>query len=486
MQEEFEKKIQERMHTFGIQPSHQVWDEIDAVLSKKKHRRIFIGWWILLGLIIGSGGGLLYEKNNIMRDKSNLQPGIIKDTSENNLARSPLNPNPLKDEKIEPATAQKNISGAASPHSSLKEGMVSKTGRLNGSVATNAGGKDKLLPSKNNITVITPNIVTAQNNNTATTTQTGLDKKMVSKDNSIASPQVADKEPPSVSANDGQKINRQDIASESQAKNILKPKDASLPVANVVSKTTNPSKHQWFFSLSSGTTQTAAGGSFNTGGNSYSPGRVYAYQSVLPLSSLAAYRQDIDKPGIGFRVAAGGVYQYNLSSRWKISAGLQIAYVSNTQKTGAYYNNSFNVATGAIIPVPFYYQAGPSNTLVNKAWQIEVPVGISYVFNPKAKTKFMIDGGLSFASAFSRRWLITDSRYDKIYYNPSLLNSSIFSFQAGPSLQLHNQLKFGLQFERSFTTVEKNYVTPKLYWQHISLFVAIPLTSSKKQISKSK
>jgi hypothetical protein len=51
----FEKRLQEQMEGFKLQPSEQVWSEVELHIRKKKDRRRIIFWWLVPALLIGGG-----------------------------------------------------------------------------------------------------------------------------------------------------------------------------------------------------------------------------------------------------------------------------------------------------------------------------------------------------------------------------------------------------------------------------------------------
>jgi len=169
MQEEFEKTVRERMHTFGIQPSHQVWDEIDAVLNKKKHRRVFVGWWILLGLVVMGGAILLYEKDTVNRDGLNQQPLINADTANNyNLTQKPALTQPENDNKATAQTKNKTtqVNKKIQQAKPVSSGIADNDNNAGGTLKPkNAiAGKSSFTFNKHLPAVITPGVVTDQLN----------------------------------------------------------------------------------------------------------------------------------------------------------------------------------------------------------------------------------------------------------------------------------------------------------------------------------
>src|SRR6266487_5035148 len=64
MQDGFEKNIQKRMQDFNLEPSPQVWKEIDAALGEKKRRRFVIWWWLLPLMLAGGSIVWVYHANH--------------------------------------------------------------------------------------------------------------------------------------------------------------------------------------------------------------------------------------------------------------------------------------------------------------------------------------------------------------------------------------------------------------------------------------
>ena len=480
MQEEFEKKIRERMHTFGIQPSHQVWDDIDAVLSKKKHRRVFAGWWVLLGIIAIGGGVLFFKKDTILHSTINNKPVVKQTTTASNAAKQTPGTATLPTPVNVPSEKAQNTQQEAV-----------KPKKDNNTYAYQPLKKDKIQTSQIKQPAVSNAATIAIQSNSPGISGLPTNKKQPADAQTAYTPPAYKEPPTSLQANTGQDA----VKEQPKAAEVKKPPQLAVnsPTQEKVAPQTNVHRgHQWFFTLSGGTTQTTAATTFNKIPLTAPAGPFYATPQNLPaLTSLAALKYDIYKPDIGYHITAGGIYQANLSRNWRLSAGLQVTYLSNTQKTGMLFVNSYsqsNIYTGlgVSLNLPYYYQAQSTllNTIVNKAWQLQAPVSLSYIINPKGKTKITLNGGVSGAWMFSSQWLIPDSKYGKLYYNKSSLNNAIFSWQAGPSLELHNQLQFGMRYEHSFTTLAKSDISPKLYWQNISIYVAVPFNRKNKNMKK--
>jgi len=503
MQEEFEKKVQERVHTFGIPPSPQVWDEVDAVLGKRKHRRIFIGWWILLGLVIAGGGILFYHKDNILHNELNQRPVTTGDTAlQNNITKTKP--------AVAPPSAQKATQTGTPVVSSPNNNQTAGSNAITANTNTKTHFSFAIKNSTKGLQTTPPAITAAQPGVTAAEQKAGStvtlnDKAVANKQQQAGNQPTTNatpaQQPPNILPGAGLNDAKKPAETAQPAADMQQNKTPAAPPGNntapqpITPKTIATKRHQWFFTVAGGTTQTITKSGlfdqFDKSNFSVNPS-----QNYLALTAPAAYKYAIDKPGTGYHLAAGIAYQYKLSPHWRVTTGAQVAYLSNIQKTGNYIKSSFYVSTDQNFTTPLYSasayqasyyqgsQAGQTYNVVNKAWQLQVPVNVSYVLNPRSKTKFLLDAGMSLTRTITSEWLIPDTRYEKLYYNRLLLNNTIIGWQAGPSLELYNQIKLGLHYQQSFTTMAKNYVAPKLYWQNISFYAGIPLNINFKKTKK--
>jgi len=75
MQGKFEKNIEQQLSNFSLEPSPQIWQDVENVLHPHKKDRGLIWWWIpLLGLLLLGGGWWLFHSIN--QTKNNV-PSII-------------------------------------------------------------------------------------------------------------------------------------------------------------------------------------------------------------------------------------------------------------------------------------------------------------------------------------------------------------------------------------------------------------------------
>ena len=85
MQEGFEKKIQERMQDFSLEPSPQVWAELESALRENKRRRFAIWWW-LMPLMLGVGGAFWYYNKTVDVNKPHTEITNDKQSSQKEIS----------------------------------------------------------------------------------------------------------------------------------------------------------------------------------------------------------------------------------------------------------------------------------------------------------------------------------------------------------------------------------------------------------------
>ena len=273
MQEEFENTVRERMHTFGIQPSHEVWGEIEAVLNKKKHRRVFVGWWILLGLVVLGGGVLYYQKDSISREGLNQHPIIIADTASNthiakNLAPATTEigvPSPPTNKTISPdddRQAQQNQTAVTdhavagrnnltakkgNPASTSKTAFLAKT-RMP-TIITSGAGADKITTGTNTqVEQLTQAVAATTNKQTPTV------------NNEVALAKVPTQ---AAQTNNDTTSGNAVVLHDSALPELATTKPFTTTTVANKPAIAPQKKHAWYVTFSAGTTRTVSFGQFN-------------------------------------------------------------------------------------------------------------------------------------------------------------------------------------------------------------------------------
>jgi len=113
---EFEKRVQDKMSEFRLSPSGEVWQQVERRIRREKKRR-FIFWWPLFFLLAGGGivaGKLLTNK------KERTEPAAVSSQIDNN---QPFYPDKAKEKQ--PGENIADISGNDSIGYTIKDDKIS-------------------------------------------------------------------------------------------------------------------------------------------------------------------------------------------------------------------------------------------------------------------------------------------------------------------------------------------------------------------------
>src|SRR6266542_3557409 len=289
MQDGFEKDIQKRMQDFNLEPSPQVWSEIDAALGEKKRCRFVILWWLLPLMLAGGSIVWLYHSNYKSSAPSIANNQREKAGEKNNSIQKANNKTAIDQREVNQNNAE--IANA----NKVAEPSEIETDNINDVVQPSEVDK-KIIQQKNEGI----GIVKEKNDSTKNEFALSLNKK------------------------------------ESSAFQFSL-KESTIKLALKIKNKNNEKKRgNWLIIVGARITSTKEHGSSNlllsdsedksldqsngaTGGDSY---------------SLSDSTYKIVKPDIGYHFTAGVLYQYSLSKKWIISSGLQYRFLTNKQQGG--------------------------------------------------------------------------------------------------------------------------------------------------------
>lgn len=449
MQGRFEKNIEQQLNNFSLEPSPQIWKDVEAALHPHQKRRGIFWWWMpLLGLLLAGWGWWFYHSTN--ETKINIESASIQ------------NKNAIKDNLI--ADENKKIKNIPS----INQTQKNKTDNADTKTAGNDLNSQsiKSIVSKNNIIQNKKIVADEDQQNKMTTTITKIDDNSSNKNN----------ENP---VNSLRRIVRQNVDSTIPAnKKIVASDDKKDSVIttssskNNIPKTGKNKNDHWLITIGGGSLQVNKINLFPTTAASYAtPG------SSNPGSISNAGNQ-IAEASKGLNFFAGIVYQRDLNKSWSFNAGLQYRYLQNKQSVGL-----DSALTGGII----YFAAGNTAIKTNYAHWLELPVAWSYNLNPSAKNKLQLIFGGSFAWAFAEKWLVTDANNfaHPYFYNSSVNRHVFINLSTGIGYNYNNKFRISLLAEQSLSPLHK-LSTNKFYWQQLSLQINKPIqfSSQKNKIIK--
>ncbi|OIR05424.1 hypothetical protein GALL_124750 [mine drainage metagenome] len=449
MQGKFENDIEQQLSNFSLEPSPQIWKDVEAALHPRQKRRGIFWWWVLpLGLLLAGGGWWFYYSNN--ETKININSTTIQNKKE------------INDDLIDDKKKQvENIPSTVQPQKNKTDNAVIKTAGNNLIVRSikNSNSKDDILQNKKEIAD------EVQQNKTTTTfskkEENNSDKNKANPADSLTTI--------------GQK-NVDSIISTNEKHTTTKDKnDSAITTSsskNNIPKTEKNKNNHWLINF--------GGGSLHANQINLFPATAASYSNVGSANpgGISNAGNQILEASTGFHFFGGIVYENNISKRWDFNTGLQYRYLQNKQSVGI-----DSTLTGGII----YFTAANNSVKTNYAHWLQVPVMLNYNLNPSAKNKFQLIFGGSLAWAFAEKWLVTDPNnfVHPYFYNTSINNHLFINLNAGIGYNYNNRFRISLLTEQSVSPIHKQS-TKKFYWQQLSLQINKPIqfTSRKNKIIK--
>lgn len=444
MQGKFEENINQQLSNFSLEPSPQIWLDVETALHPHQKHRGIIWWWMpLLGLLLAGGGWWFYHSTN--ETKNNIHSSI----SQN---KNAINDNLIDNEKKQVENIPSNIQS--------QKNKIKKEAKenINSSLTIQS---IKIIDRKNTIPKPENNVAVEDQQNKKTTT--------IIKNGENISDKNKEKYANNITVIVQKNIDS--IISTNEKHTTTKDKNDSAIISLISkNKIQIPNKNKtnhWLIAFGIGGLQVNRLNSFSVNQLAYSSATVPA--NIYPLATEA-------KNGVNF--FAGIVYEKNINKRWCFNTGLQYRYLQNKQSVGL-----DSTVTGGII----YYTAVNTTTKTNYAHWLQVPVVLSYSINPSAKNKFQLILGGSFAWAFAEKWLVTDPNNfaHPYFYNASINNHVFVNLSAGIGYNYNDKFRILLLAEQSLSPIHKQS-TNKFYWQQLSLQISKPIQFSSRKNKKTK
>jgi hypothetical protein len=451
----FEKRVQQRMDELKVQPSAEVWDKVYARIKKEKRRRRFI-IWLLLGGALVAGGGVLWFSGK--KDKTVITDHTIVRTTaadEEIKKDKTIIPDEINNQENKVAGKQNQPESERGPEIKKeviadKEQISLKQFRLPEKFKKDYTQDKGNQVLKNNKTEPAPvnlsqNLKTDQQNNLrkadagrtlpadfkkpATTDSNKADKLTTQPTPTVDSLQQklmqkipADKTDSVMRKAEDPKPKKE---ADSLKQKIEKPKDPAVAAKPPVKKWT------WGVHFSPGISsinEQLISISSNKSADFVSNPNPTGSGAVTPVAGPSKR-----KPGFAFQV--GVFVQRNLSRRTKFETGLQFGYYSDRIGVGnrrdSVLNNSsqFDFLRDATV---VYNPGGDSIHYTNRYHFLELPVGAKFQMNKKAAKPLYLNMGFNIGWMAGTNALVYDTVFGGIYYNSkNHFNRLQFSFSLG-------------------------------------------------------
>jgi hypothetical protein len=455
MQNNFNDTVNE-LKDFNLNPSEQVWIEIESNLDDKKKRRIVAWWWIfpLIGLSVIPI--FIFNANNLgVSDTKKIVSNNIKN-NEKNVQSLEKQKNITAEILINEHSALKSdFSSLQNSSARMQKGLSSTTSasarvqmplshKQNGSARTQKG----LSHTQSDFARMQVNLTYKQNDSAR------MQKRLSHTQNSFANVQT-------------------DLVSEIvknqmlQNKNIdtVKYIDSSLSKENAIAKTiTKSRKISWSLAIGGGANYVSRNNVFGQKNEDgiYSSGLTSTpttATSTNPSSNM------LSLPKTGYHFSVGVNVEKQLNKKMSLVSGLMYRYLENSLKL-----NNISVANFLSTRNNFEYK--------NSLHTIELPIGFKYCVNQTSKNKISLLAGGNIAFAFKKNWLFVNDDLHQYEENYNEINTVLFSLQTAASINFNNKFSLSLIAQKNIISIQKS--SSRNYLQQIDFQLNIPFKSLKK------
>jgi hypothetical protein len=499
---EFEKKISSEMHELKFKPSEQVWLRVEERIKTKKKRRIFVVIFLLAGL------GLLgyWQRTNLFGEQKNdIVNTVQKDSS--------------GEKQKENTESTKEINNSSALKQNTETTKLEKTKNTTDKSADNKLNDDRSVVDKKGIAVSKNEIDKPKKNKEEATEKPGSlkNKKDNKPEASIAiisansktkngviddaskdlktNPEVIAKQEEVIQNEvkpDESKIDSAKVVASEQEKNattkpdtLLKADPTKDSAPQVVKKDPSAKKWKWGFHITPGIS------SLNDNGISFGglkSADASSYQN--PVGSVSGAppppRQKPSEVKAGFALQVSAFAQRQLSSRTRLSVGLQYGYYSNVLHIGNIrYSGNTQLSSVLDRNANQVYNAGGDTTkYINHYHFIELPFLFQWQLNKNKTKPFTWSTGFTVGQLIASNAIMYDTAFNGVYHkNKSQLNKTQFSLSTGFSWTIANnkQVQWNLGPVANFhlTKLVDNPFENKRYLFFVGLRTGVLLNSKK-------
>jgi hypothetical protein len=423
--QEFEKKVQQKMEELKFSPSPAVWTNVQRKIGQKEKGKRLIAILFFFGFLGLVGSGIYFYDAQRKPMAKAIQPP--------NLEASPDSSTKYPGSKPPVALPEANVEPkkAAGPPLSFDSLGVSRFLQNN---QTTQVSRHNFQAKKEDGT----SLAAAGANKPAHSAPVSGDSQAVREDKTrgnIGSAMAPGLEAVGHSPGAGsQKENQDNQALKSINKIDTTGKSTSTNPA--IAKLTKQKNWKFGFNAGTGFSTVSQKSPTNPAGVFY-----LGYSPAFPLYGFGAARIQVppSKPQANFSFWAGLLVEKPISSKISLSMGLNYHYYSTTIRTGPITNDSTFVFTSfnTTMGVHNYYNQGSSQTFVNKYHFLELPIALEYRFGVIKSFPLSLEGGLSLSQWIGSTALMYD--YVQSYYYKN--NSAFAKTQVNSTLGIMGELK---------------------------------------------
>lgn len=445
MQEnEFEKKLQQKLETLQVQPTDEVWQKVKEQVAQKKRKRKFAFLFLLVAMM-GTGAvvtNLLMSKSadsistahkkieKVEAAKKNVATGSINQTvadneAENRIAENNIISTNTTDNKNTYSPSSKN-NPAATPVTFIgagpeKERTVKNTGTVHPAVKRQSKGRLAVNTSEASAEINDQNSEDMAGDITLNKEAGGLAATMQSIDETkkdLNETAIPDKKTPTANS---------------------EPTQPEKAIAVAKKEKTNKGEKKWGIAFS------VAGGANTVAGSDMQKSLAQDYNSgglgSTPGNGTVDYFPSSIQPGLG--LAAGIQVYRKISPSVTINAGLQFDYKTLSTKTGARIDSAVRTSS--------YFSYGSTARYTNRYYYLSLPVSVSVKLFSIGNKEITADAGGSVSRLLSTNALAFDNTRGRYYTNADELNKTVVTLSAAAFINLAGNNKPALYIGPQFT-----------------------------------
>lgn len=455
----FENQVHQKMDELRLQPSAQVWEEVERRIREKRRRRLILFWFLFAGLLLAGGGTLLRLQQNKRNEvamtsekkvNSQHQEDEIIKPDQQNVIKQSANDKQENNHKIveQPADvfSERSAKHFTKENSEARKRPIVKT---NISAIQTIDIKETREKKQTDL-----NILDEPKQNKYITTINDGDhvRKIIDTSNVPVEKPIDSKESLTL-------INKQE----------LKEKSDSIGVTDVLPKTNSKNngqqKNKWDIGLSLGIGKARlTDGKIGVFG-AKSLDAYAAPNTSTGGASTTSFADSIPLKGMALEVGISA--QKKLGKKTAFSTGLNFSYYSNKQGIGSFKDSVLTVNNDLrSVTSNGFYQRGNSNSHLNKYYYLQVPLLLHWQINKGNKLAPLIwENGFIPSILLSSHALAYDKSAHIFYSDKRLYNSFSLVYQTAFSTRLFKNdkhpLSAGIYYNYHLSMLQK--ISPPKY-----------------------
>jgi hypothetical protein len=447
-EEEFEKRVRDKMKRLGFDPSESVWIGVDKEINKEKKRRVPLFWLFFASGLLLAGGAYYFvtNKNNEgVIPNNNAENTIAKIPEQRTSNKKPIEQPAIQSDELQKNNNEKNLGEADNKQKQFgRPSLIKQKKKVDKSTGTSPGkkyarnevaAKTKEIKKTKEINETGQGIAAAGTADIVINNYSSKSAKSETlKDNKIATDSTAMK---MISGEKENKFKKDLVISSATAKNKEKKKKQS--------------SWKWGF--------TGGVGSSNLNQNLFNSVKTLAAVTLSTNQTTvnnAGNSNSSSEINPGFSFQDGAFVSRNISKHISFSAGINYHYYSTTMRTGMKLNttlvttNSFN----QIITANSYYENTQTRTFTNQYHMIEIPLSVNFQLNKSKRMPFIWELGLTPGYIISSNALYYDPNtnvYFSNYLQPNKMQlNGVTALMFGFPMR-KNEWQIGPQLQYGFT-----------------------------------